>query len=170
MDGYELVKRAMSLESQRKTLDNTYQIIEKFVRPFSGEFFKPLNSESEVDWRRREIYDSTAIVSADLLAGQIHANLVNPSVKWFDFQFRENQFTDNIDAQQWLDDLEEAVWKNLGESNFNLQVAEFITDIVTYGTAIMFEEEEDEMDWQGLLFNAMPVRDTYHEPDRDWET
>ena len=103
MEAGEIVRRAEALESQRKTLENTYQIIEKFVRPFSGEFFKPLNTEHEVDWRRREIYDSTAIVAADLLAGQIHANLVSPSVKWFNFDFRDDELKRNTEAQQWLD-------------------------------------------------------------------
>ena len=165
MQASEILKRAASLEAQRKTLDNTYQLIEKFVRPFSGEFFKPLNSENEVQWRRRGIYDSTAIVSADLLAGQIHANLVSPAVKWFDFQFRDDEFGKDVEAQKWLDDLEEAVWKALAESDFNLQVAEFLSDIVTYGTAVMFEEENDELEWKGLDFSAIPVRDCYHEPD-----
>ena len=165
MKGSEIVKRAAALESQRKTLENTYQIIEKFVRPFSGEFFRPMTSENEVDWRRREIYDSTAIVSADLLAGQIHANLVSPAVKWFDFAFRDDEFERDLDAQKWLDDLEEGVWQSLADSDFNLQVAEFLLDLVTYGGAVMFEEEEDEEEWKGIDFTAIPVRDCYFEPD-----
>lgn len=165
MDCTTIVQRACALESQRKTLDNTYQMIEKFVRPFSGEFFRPMSSENEVDWRRREIYDSTAIVSADLLAGQIHANLVSPSVKWFDFNFRDTSMSDNIEAQKWLDDLEEDVWQTLKDSDFDLEVAEFLTDIVTYGTGVMFEEEVDETDWQGIDFTAIPIRDCYFEAD-----
>ncbi len=165
MEAGEIVKRAAALESQRKTLENTYQIIEKFVRPFSGEFFKPLNSEHEVDWRRREIYDSTAIVSADLLAGQIHANLVSPSVKWFNFDFRDADLKRNTAAQQWLDNLEDQCWRAFADSDFNLQVSEFIIDLVTYGSAVMFEEEEDENTWEGIDFTTIPVRDTYFEPD-----
>ena len=165
MKAGEIVSRARALESQRKTLDNTYQIIEKFVRPFSGEFFRPMNSENEVDWRRRSIYDSTAIVSADLLAGQIHANLVSPAVKWFDFRFRELGYEDDIEGQKWLDDLEDAVWQTLADSDFNLEVAEFLLDLVTYGIGIMFEEEVDEADWSGVDFTAIPVRDCYFEAD-----
>ena len=165
MDGGEIVRRAEALESQRKTLENTYQIIEKFVRPFSGEFFKPLNSEHEVDWRRREIYDSTAIVAADLLAGQIHANLVSPSVKWFNFDFRDDELRRNTEAQQWLDGLEDVVWRTFADSDFNLQVAEFLSDLVTYGPAVMFMEEMDENEWKGVDFTTIPVRDCYFELD-----
>jgi len=165
MKASEIVKRAQSLESQRKTLDNTYQIIEKFVRPFSGEFHRPMSSENEVDWRRREIYDSTAIVSADLLAGQIHANLVSPSVKWFNFDFRDEELKRDTEGQQWLDGLEDMVWRTFADSDFNLQVAEFMTDLVTYGSSVMFEEDEDEMEWKGVDFTTIPVRDCYFEPD-----
>jgi len=135
MDAGKIVKMAATLEAQRKTLENTYQVIEKYVRPFSGEFFKPLNTESEIDWRRREIYDSTAIVAADLLAGQIHANLVSPSVKWFNFDFRDGDMKRNVEAQKWLDGLEDMCWRTFADSDFNLQVAEFITDLVTYDTS-----------------------------------
>lgn len=165
MEATRIIKDAMALEQQRKTLDNTYQIIEKFVRPFTGEFFKPLNSENEVDWRRREIYDSTAIVAADLLAGQIHANLVSPSVKWFDLRFRTDDLEDDVDAQKWLDGLEESVWQAFLDSSFNLDVAEFLTDLVSYGSAVMFEEEENEEKWEGIDFSAINVRDCYFEPD-----
>jgi hypothetical protein len=165
MRAEQIVKRASALESQRKTLENTYQIIEKYVRPFSGEFFRPMNSEHEVDWRRREIYDSTAIVAADLLAGQIHANLVSPAVKWFDFAFRDTAFDKDIEAQKWLDELEEITWQTLADSDFNLQVAEFLLDLVTYGGGVMFEEEEDESEWKGIDFTAIPVRDCYFEPN-----
>ncbi len=166
MQPSEIVRRAHALESQRKTLDNTYQTIERFVRPYSGEFFRPMNSENEVDWRRRSIYDSTAIVAADLLAGQIHANLVSPSVKWFDFRFRDMAFGDNTEAQKWLDDLEDAVYQTLIDSDFNLQVAEFLLDLVTYGIGVMFEEETDEENYKGVEFAAIPTRDCYFEPDR----
>jgi hypothetical protein len=165
MKPYEIVKRADALESQRKTLENTYQIIEKYVRPFSGEFFKPMNSEHEVDWRRREIYDSTAIVSADLLAGQIHANLVSPAVKWFNFDFRDSEMQRDTEAQKWLDGLEDMCWRSFADSNFNLQVAEFLTDLVTYGQAVRFEEDEAESEWKGIDFSAIPIRDMYFEPD-----
>jgi len=165
MDATTIVQRAAALESQRKTLDNTYQLIEKFVRPYSGEFFRPMNSEHEVDWRRRGIFDSTAITSADLLAGQIHANLVSPAVKWFDFRFRDTALSDDIDAQQWLDDLEEAVWQALKDSDFDLQVAEFLMDIVSYGIGVMMEEEVDELNWDGIDFTAIPTRDCYFEAD-----
>ena len=165
MKGGEIVKRAAALEAQRKTLDNTYQIIEKFVRPYSGEFFKPMNSENEVDWRRRGIYDSTAIVSADLLAGQIHANLVSPSVQWFNFGYRDTELGDNTEAEQWLDGLEKMVWRTFADSSFNLQVAEFLMDLVTYGGSVMFEEDENEDEWEGVDFTTIPVRDCYFEPD-----
>jgi hypothetical protein len=163
MKATEIVNRADALESQRKTLDNTYQMIERFVRPYSGEFFRPMSSENEVDWRRRSIYDSTAIVSADLLAGQIHANLVSPAVKWFDFRFRDTELVDDIEAQKWLDNLERITWQTLADSDFNLQVAEFLLDLVTYGIGVMFEEEEDEGEWKGVDFTAIPTRDCYFE-------
>ena len=55
MDGQSIRNRYDALVSQRDTLDNTFEVIEKFVVPYRGDFFKPLSSMGEIKWRRREI-------------------------------------------------------------------------------------------------------------------
>jgi hypothetical protein len=65
VDGLSIRNRYDGLKSQRDTLDNTFEVIEKFVVPYRGDFFKPLSSMGEIRWRRREIFDSTAPVAFD---------------------------------------------------------------------------------------------------------
>ena len=65
MDGSTIRQRFDALWAQRKNLDDIFQVIEKYVVPYRGEFFKPMTSDLEVEWRRRYIYDSTAPVSCD---------------------------------------------------------------------------------------------------------
>lgn len=163
MDGGELRRRYDSLVSQRKNLDDTLQSIEKYVLPYRGDFFKPQSSEHEVEWRRRHIYDSTAPVSCDLLASQIHSNLTSPSIRWFELRFRREAINDRQDAKEWLDAAQSQIWQTLLESDFNMEIAETYLDLCGFGTSILFEEELDEDNWAGITFTALPIRDSYFE-------
>ena len=154
----EIRQRFDSLWSQRQNLNDTLQAIEKYVVPYRGDFFKPNSSEHEVEWRRRMIYDSTAPVAADLLASQIHSNLTSPSIRWFELKFRVAELNDRQDAKEWLDAVQNQIWQTLLESDFNMEISECYLDLVSFGTAILFEEELNEEEWEGITFTSMPVR------------
>ena len=167
MDGITIRQRFDALESQRKTLDDTFQTIEKFVVPYRGEFFKPLSSMLEVEWRRRYIFDSTAVVSCDTLASKIHTNLTSPSIRWFELRFRDETLNDMQDAKEWLEGVQNNIWQALLESDFNMEIAEAYLDLCSFGTAVVFEEELNEEKWEGLAFTTIPVRDAYFEMGAD---
>jgi hypothetical protein len=167
MDGLQIRERFDALKSQRDTLDNTFQFIEKYVVPFRGEFFKPLTTMSEVEWRRREVFDSTAPVSCDILASKIHTNLTSPSIRWFELRFRNEKLNDQQGAKEWLEEVQNNIWQALLESDFNMEIAEVYLDLCSFGTAVLFEEELDETEWKGLAFTACPVKDAYFEMGAD---
>jgi hypothetical protein len=164
MDAGEIKTRYDQLVSLRRTLDSTYDCIQKYVVPFRGEFFKPESSEHEVEWRRRQIFDSTAPNAANLLAAQIHGNLTSPSVRWFSLRFRRAVLNDNVQANTWLEECEDILWQTLIESDFNLEAAEIYTDLTSFGTGCIVEEVVSEMEWKGLNFTSVPVREMYFEP------
>ena len=56
----EIVMRWQAHYSLRKTVEEHWQLIERFVCPGRGKFFQEEKSEHELTWRRRELYDSTA--------------------------------------------------------------------------------------------------------------
>jgi len=153
--------------SLRKTLADTYQTIQKDVAPFRGEFFKPETSEHEVEWRRRQIYDSTAPNASNLLASQIHGNLTSPAVRWFSLQFRDSEMKGKTEATQWIEECEGILWNSLIESDFNLEAAEIYQDLTSFGTGCIVEEPISQTEWKGLNFTAVPVRECYFEPDAE---
>jgi hypothetical protein len=167
MDGITIRKRFDSLESQRQTLDNTLERIENYVVPYRGDFFKPLLSEQEVEWRRRGIFDSTAPIAADLLASSIHSNLTSPMIPWFQLRFRDNALNQQDAAKEWLELTQDQIWQTLRESDFNMEIAEIYLDLVSFGTAILFQEEINDAKWEGLTFTALPIRDCYFEHGAD---
>jgi hypothetical protein len=167
MKAEEIKKRYDQLVSLRHNLDWTLDVIQRFVVPFRGDFFKPESSEHEVEWRRRRIFDSTAPNSCNLLASQIHGNLTSPAVRWFNLKFRDEELNSNQMAQEWLEECEQIMWNTLIESDFNLEAAEIYIDLCSFGTGCIVEEPVSESEWKGLNFTAVPVRETYFEPDAE---
>ncbi len=167
MDGLEIRQRFDELASLRDTMDDTLQKIERYVVPYRGEFFQDLMSENEVNWRRRHIYDSTAPIAADLLASSIHSNLTSPMIRWFNLRFRNEALNQNVNAVEWLEMVESQIWQVMQESDFNMEVAEVYLDLVSFGTAILFQEELSDADWEGMTFTAMPIQDCYFEHGAD---
>lgn len=165
MDSLMIKKRFDFLKTQRKTLDDTLQVIERYVVPFRGEFFKPLENEQEVDWRRREIYDSTAVDANETLSSSMQGSLTSPSTKWFNMGFRQEELNQDQEAMEWLEECENLMYQALNDSNFNRESSEFYLDLTSFGTAIIVEEAESEDEWKGLDFQATPIQDMYFEMD-----
>ena len=55
-------------KSNRSNIEGTFELIEQFVVPYRGAFFSDSMSELEVNWRKRSIFDSTAIIACQALA------------------------------------------------------------------------------------------------------
>jgi hypothetical protein len=154
------------LWTDRKVPEGTWAVIEKFVTPYRGRFFTSSTSgEDSVNWRRREIYDSTAVMAHQNLAASLHGALTSPSIQWFNLRFRNEDLNAEQEAKEWLEESSRIVYDTLQESNFNLEVNETYQDIVGYGTSIMYEEEVNPTKWEGINFTSVPIRDCYFEQD-----
>lgn len=165
MSGKEIRMRYDAQVSQRKTLDETLESIKNTMMPYRGEFFRDMGSEHSIDWSRpRYIYDSTGAMGIQTLAAAIHGDLTSPENQWFYFQFRDSELRDDHESQKWLDNATSVVYTGLQDSNFNLEVNEVYTDMVGFGTSIIVEEEDQEVDGD-FDFQSIPIEQGYFEQD-----
>lgn len=168
MNDIEMIQNFKRLVTERVTLDATLDVIRKYFVPHRGEFFDDTTSEHSIDWRdTRDVYDTTGIDAADKLAANVQSALTNPSMKWFGFNFRDETLNADHAARAWLDECENITWRELKDSNFDVESSEFYLDIVSFGTAVLSEEAESELDWKGLNFKAAPMVDCYFEESTD---
>lgn len=166
MKNEEICQRYEYLKSERKgSVEQVWDLVERFVLPLRGDFYVTLNSEQEIDWHRRDIYDSTAIFAAQSLAASMHGNLTSPSQRWFALRFRDDAMNEEDVAKEWLDATTDAIYNALNEANFDIEVAECYLDLVTFGTSILTEELDE--DNGKLTFTAVPVREAYFEEDHN---
>lgn len=162
MKNSEIIRRYEQLRSQRRTLDQTWDLIERFISPIrGGKFFQEQTSEHEVQSRRAEIFDSTSITSADNLAASIHGNLTSPYTQWFGLTLPDPALTDQVEVREWLEDTARRTYEVLQDSNFNTEIGEVYLDLVCFGNSVVTEEWVD----GELVFQCIPVREAYFEPD-----
>ena len=168
MKNLEIKKRFNALELERRgSVEQLWDLIERFCLPFRGDFYQSLNSEHEVDWHRRDIYDATAVFAIQSLAASLQGNLTSPSQKWFDLRFRDPEIQENDKAMEWLEETSDRIHEALQDSNFNIEIAESYIDLVGFGTTVLTEESvgNDDLVWEGLNFQALPVREMFFEED-----
>lgn len=167
MDPKEIKKRFDSLVSQRKTVEDVWEIINKFVVPFRGDFFRDVSSEHSVTWRdNREIFDSTAVDAANTLAASIHGSLTSPAIRWFELAYRDLNLNTDKEAAKWLEEAAEICYNALQDSNFNLEANEGYLDLVSYGNSVLVEEvQERNGKFEKLVFQAVPVEEAWFEVD-----
>ena len=136
MDAGEIKARYDALWSIRKTPESVWDKIEKYIAPLrGGKFFQDQTSEHEIDWRRgRDVFDSTAILAANTLASSVHGALTNPSSRWFNLRFRDDDLNLEDAAIEWLQACTEEIFhatswsftkcnSNLVGSEFNILVS-----------------------------------------------
>ena len=95
MDNNEIMRRFRVCASQRTTVQENWDKIERYVCPYRGRMFQDITSEHAVEWSKPYHYDSTAVNAAQMLAASLHSNLTSSSLKWFDLSFRNNDLNDD---------------------------------------------------------------------------
>lgn len=164
----EIKSRYNAVKSEaQSSVYSIYDLIDQFVTPYRGEMFSDLRTEGEVDWRQRQIFDGTAIHSAQILASSLQGSMTPPGMQWFHFRFRNEELNRDVDAMTWIEECALRCFNALQDSNFNLEANEAYLDLVSYGLSIIVEEVEDEMgaDWDGVNFQAIPIRECFFEQD-----
>ncbi len=152
------------LESDRKTLDGTLELIKEFMMPLRSEFYTWNSMEGQVDWTTRHLFDSTAVDSIDTLSASMQGSLTSMATRWFEVNIRDKELMKEYDVIDWCQQVSEIMFKSIQESNFNVEASEFYLDLVGYGTAIMTEEEDPDETGK-LIFDASPLDACYFEED-----
>ena len=168
MDALEICNRYDRLVSERRQFDYTLELIERFIMPGRGRFFREgMDLEESIDFRHRELYDMTAPMSVNQLASSMHGSLTSPVALWHNLRFRQEELNDSKEASTWAEEASKAQSASFNESNFNLEVVELYTDAAGYGTSLMMHEENPGPinEWNGHRFKAPMMRENYFEED-----
>ena len=136
-----LLKRFDRLKSQRQNWESHWQEVADYMQPRKADVTK---TRSKGDKRTELIFDGSPLQSVELLAASLHGMLTNPSTPWFSLRFKQDDMENEDEAKEWLESATETMYAAFNKSNFQQEIFELYHDLITFGTAAMFIEEDDE--------------------------
>jgi len=171
MQAKEIRKRFDIHRADRHTVEANWDVIERYVVPLrGGKFFEDNQQEGSMDWNRgRYIYDSTAIMAHQTLTSSIHSSITSASERWFDLRFKQAELNEDGEARAWLEECGDVVYQTLQESNFDLEINKAYSDLAGFGNTAIVEEIPNELEWEGINFSAVPIKEIYFDPGNNGE-
>lgn len=163
----DLKKRYEACKSDRSTIQNIWDEIEKYILPYRGDFFTDQSHELQIEWRKTEVFDSTAVDAAQTLAASIHGALTSFVSQWFQFRWRDKRLHRITEAMQWIEEAALTCFQALQDSDFGLEVSEAYLDLVGFGTATIIQEEltTPSGNFEGLDFQSISLKHSFFEVD-----
>jgi hypothetical protein len=144
-----------------------WKLVERFISPYRTMFFNSKLSESSVDWRLRDLYDSTAIFANQNLAASLDSSLTNSAIQWFHYTFKQPEAMNYIEVLQWLEACNRIAYQTLQESNFSLEANELYLDLTSFGVGGMGQEviEKPNGSMDTFDFKTIPLDEFYFDQD-----
>jgi hypothetical protein len=129
------------LQGQRENWETHWQEVADYMQPRKADVTK---RRARGDKRMEQVFDSSPIQAVELLAASLHGMLTNPSTPWFTLRFKDEEIENDDEAKLWLESSTDAMYTAFNRSNFQQEIFELYHDLITFGTAAMFIEEDDD--------------------------
>ena len=155
-----LLKRYSTLQTQRQHWESHWQEIADFIVPRKADITK---KRTAGDKRTELIFDGTAIHAAELMSASLHGMLTNAATPWFSLRYENDELNGDDEAKEWLEGATDVMYQHLHRSNFQEQIHELYSDLVTFGTSIIFIEDNDK---DGLRFSTRHIAECYVSEDQ----
>jgi len=136
-----LLSRFDRLKAQRQNWETHWQEVADYMQPRKADVTK---TRSKGDKRTELIFDSSPIQAVELLAASLHGMLTNPSTPWFSLRFKDSSLEMEDEAKLWLENATDVMYTAFNRSNFQQEIFELYHDLITFGTAAMFIQEDNE--------------------------
>lgn len=150
-----LMKRYSTLKVQRQHWESHWQEIADYIVPRKADITK---KRTAGDKRTELIFDGTAIHAAELMAASLHGMLTNAATPWFSLRYEDNELNDDDEAKEWLEGATDVMYQHLARSNFQEQIHELYSDLVSFGTSVIFIEADDD---NGVRFSTRHIAECY---------
>ena len=135
----EVAEQFNKLKSKRANWESHWQEIADYVLPRRADVTK---SRSSGDKRTTLIFDGTALHACELLSSSLHGMLTNAATPWFSMRFKNEMLAADEESREWLAACTQSMYIALDRSNFQQEIHELYTDLVTFGTSCMMIEED----------------------------
>jgi hypothetical protein len=150
-----IMARFDRLKTGRQNWETHWQEVADYMQPRKADVTR---SRSKGDKRTELVFDSSPIQAVELLAASLHGMLTNPSTPWFSLRYKDQGLDMDDEAKLWLEGVTETMYTAFNRSNFQQEIFELYHDLITFGTAAMFiEEDQNDL----LKFSTRHINEIY---------
>ena len=137
----EFFNRLTELEDERVQWESHWSEINEYIIPNQG-FFQRLGMQpNQGEKRNSKIIDGTATRAMRIFAAGMQGGLTSPSRPWFRLTLPDAELAEYGKVREWLDYVERAKYRIFSKSNFYSTVLSLYTDVGSFGTSAVYEEE-----------------------------
>ena len=167
MKNVTIRQRVQQRSGERSSLEGMWKLVERFISPYRTMFFNSKSSEASVNWRLRDLYDSTAIFANQNLAASLDGSLTNSAIQWFHYVFKQPEAMGFVEVLQWLEECNRITYQALQESNFSLETNELYLDLTSFGVGALGQEavEKPNGSLDTMDFKSIPLDEFYFDQD-----
>lgn len=137
-DGPALLKRYQGLKDQAATHFARCEKMAPFLAPSRVGMLGP---RTPGDAQNREVYDSTMMMAAELMAQFIAGQVINPSQQWGGMTLDHPNATARDTIQEWLEECRDRMFQAYDASTFYAEAPEALIDWGGFGTGFLVQEE-----------------------------
>ena len=151
-----ILRRLDRMRSERQTFDSHWQEVADHIIP-SREFSQ---RRSVGEKRNTRIFDTTATLACEQLAGALHGMLTSPAVRWFALRAQDEALADNDEVKAWFEEATQTLYDNFNSPTaaFSTNSHEMYLDVAAFGTGVMFVADRGRL---GVSFRAVPLSECY---------
>jgi len=138
----QILKRQKQLEDVRFNYEDIWDDVSLFATSRRPDF---KNQLQEGKRQGTQIYDGTPSAALNLYVDGIQGYYISRALEWFSYRiggYQLRQLNEHRDVRIWLQELREAVYWELSQSNFYDAIREFLLDGASIGNANIFIDED----------------------------
>lgn len=160
-DGKEIIRRYNSLRNAAATHFSRCEQMAPYIAPSRGGITAARAPGAD---QTQDVYDSTTMFAADLLAKYIAGEVINPAQRWHRWKLRKPKHApERSEADEWIEECTDIAFKERANSNFYAEAPEMLVDYGGFGTGCLMGDERKryrdddkraERGFRGLRFQA----------------
>lgn len=159
--GEELVGRYDKIVQMRQgNWDSYFRYINQYVRPLTPEFGTN-NYQDRGKVYNPNTYDGTALYAQQQLTSSLHSSFLPHNDVIFKLRWENKALNNDAEARFYLDEVEEIIhmYYNFPESYYAQSVHEFLADLTSFGTGVLYEEWVPST--RHLRYRSIPLANCY---------